>query len=76
MLKPKMRQTHHDNEGSKIIMYRITLYVLGISCLENFYSIEREIKGFGGVISFKSSLPKGKLVIEFKPSQISSRQIV
>ena len=39
-------------------MYRITLYVLGISCLENFYSIEREIKGFGGVISFKSSLPK------------------
>ena len=71
-----MRQTHHDNEGSKIIMYRITLYVLGISCLEKFYSIEREIKGFGGVISFKSSLPKGKLVIEFKPSQISSRQII
>ena len=57
-------------------MYQITLYVLGISCLENFYSIEKEIKGFGGVISFKSSLPKGKLVIEFKPSLISSMQII
>ena len=58
MLKPKMRQTHHDNEGSKIIMYRITLYVLGISCLEKFYSIEREIKGFGGVISFQEFIAK------------------
>ena len=27
-------------------MYRITLYVLGISCLEKFYSIEREVRGF------------------------------
>ena len=40
-------------------MYRITLYVLGISCLEKFYSIEKEIKGFGGVISLRVHCQKG-----------------
>lgn len=57
-------------------MYRITLYVLGICCFERLYSIEKEIRGFGGIISFKSSLPKGKLVIEFKPSLVSSMNII
>ncbi|WP_338473053.1 heavy-metal-associated domain-containing protein [Niallia sp. XMNu-256] len=58
------------------MMYQITLYVLEISCLKSFHSIEKEIKGLGGIISFKSSLPKGKLVIKFKPSLISSLQII
>jgi copper chaperone CopZ len=57
-------------------MYRITLYVPGICCFDRLHSIEKEIRGFAGIISFKSSMPKGKLVIEFKPSLVSSMKII
>ena len=57
-------------------MYQITLYVLGICCSERLSSIEKEIKEFAGILSFKSSLLKGKLVIEFKPSVVNSMKII
>ncbi|WP_428909975.1 hypothetical protein [Niallia sp. Krafla_26] len=57
-------------------MYQITLYVLGISCLENYQVVEKEIKGLCGIISCKGSLPKGKIVIEFKPGDVNAKEII
>ena len=57
-------------------MYQVTLYVLGISCLEKYDSIEKEIKGMGGILSFKGSLLKGKFIIEFKPGHVCAKEIV
>ena len=62
--------------GVILIMYQVTLYVLGICCFESLNSIEKEIKGLCGVTSFKSTMPKGKLVIEFKPSLVRSTKII
>jgi copper chaperone CopZ len=58
------------------LFYRITLYVLGICCVDSLSSIKKEIEGVVGVLSFKGSSPKGKLVIEFKPNSVSALDIV
>ncbi|PFO08384.1 hypothetical protein COJ85_03855 [Bacillus sp. AFS076308] len=57
-------------------MYQVTLYVLGICCINSIHSIEQELKALCGIISFKGSMPKGKIVIKYKPSLISSKEII
>ena len=57
-------------------MIHLTLYVLGISCVNSAQSIEKCIKSFCGIISVSSSLPKGKIVIKFKPSLVSTIEII
>ena len=57
-------------------MIQLTLYVLGISCVNSAQSIEKYIKSFCGIISVSSSLPKGKIVIKFKPSLVSTMEII
>lgn len=59
-----------------MLKYQVTLYILGISQIDNYYSIEKKITGLGGIISIKGSLPKGKIVIEFKPNFVSTKEIV
>ena len=56
-------------------MNQVTLYVPGICCLNMNHSIEQEIKSLKGIISYKGTLPKGKIVIEYTNSQVSSREI-
>ncbi len=60
----------------EIMLYRVTLYVLGICCLDSLSSIKKEVEGLVGVISFKGYSPKGKIVIEFKPNSLSTSDIV
>ena len=57
-------------------MYQVTLHVLGICCLDTLSLLEKGVKDLCGIISFKSSLPKGRIVIEFNPSLVSSMKIV
>lgn len=57
-------------------MYQVTLYILGVCCLDRIQFVEKELKGLCGIISFKGFMPKGKLVIEYKPSSISSKEII
>lgn len=57
-------------------MYEVTLYVLGACCLERIRLVENEIKGLYGILTYKSSWPKGKIVIDFKPNLISSLEII
>ncbi|WP_458415382.1 heavy-metal-associated domain-containing protein [Schinkia sp. CFF1] len=49
---------------------------MGISCLNCIPSIEKEIHDLNGIFSFKGMLPKGKIVIKFNPSVVSSENIV
>lgn len=58
------------------MFYRVTLYVLGICCIDSLSSIKKEVEELVGVISFKGSSLKGKLVIEFKPNSTSTSDIV
>ncbi|MGG7619066.1 hypothetical protein [Bacillus coreaensis] len=58
------------------MLYQVTLYVLGICCLDKLSSIQKEVEGLVGVISFKGYSPKGKIVIEFKPHSLSTSEIV
>jgi copper chaperone CopZ len=57
-------------------MNHLTLFVIGISCLNCVHKIEKEIKDLRGIFSFKGKLPKGKIVIEFNPSLVSTRNII
>lgn len=57
-------------------MNHLTMYVLGISCLNCIYKIEKEIQDLCGIFSFKGKLPKGKIIIEFNPSLVSTKNIV
>lgn len=57
-------------------MHQVTLYVMGICCFNRFHSIEEGVRALSGIISFKGSLPKGKIVIKFKPSLVSHMEII
>ncbi|NSL53203.1 heavy-metal-associated domain-containing protein [Calidifontibacillus erzurumensis] len=57
-------------------MKRLTMYVLGISCLKCIHLIEEELINLSGIFSFKGLLPKGKIVIEFNPSLVSVTKII
>jgi copper chaperone CopZ len=57
-------------------MNRVILYVLGVCCVEKIQSIEHSVKSLKGITSFKGSLPKGKLVVEFRPSQVQTAEII
>lgn len=54
----------------------VTLYIIGVCCFDRIHSVEKEIKGLYGIISFKGFFPKGKLMIEYKPSSVSSMEII
>ncbi|MEH7098057.1 heavy-metal-associated domain-containing protein [Neobacillus vireti] len=56
-------------------MNQVTLYVPGICCMNVNHSIEQEIKALNGIISYKGTLPKGKIVIEYTHRLISSQEI-
>jgi copper chaperone CopZ len=57
-------------------MYQVTLYVLGICCPEKVNTIENGIRKLGGILTFKSSLLKGRIVVDFKPNYTSANQII
>jgi copper chaperone CopZ len=56
-------------------MNQVILYVPGICCMNMNQSIEHEIKAKKGIISYKGTLPKGKIVIEYTHSLVSSKEI-
>jgi copper chaperone CopZ len=57
-------------------MYQVTLYVLGICCQEKVMSVESVIRDLGGILTIKCSLLKGRMVIDFKPNDVSANQII
>jgi len=65
-----------SKEWSGIVMYQLTLYVLGICCLETLKKMEKEIRCLHGISSFKAFIPKGKVEIEYRPSLICSKEII
>jgi len=56
-------------------MNQVTLYVPGICCMNMNHSIEQEIKALKGIISYKGTLPKGKIIIEYTQSLVNSKEI-
>lgn len=57
-------------------MYQLTLYVLGICCIETLKQIEKEIRCLHGISTFKVSVTKGRIEIEYGPSLICSKEII
>ncbi|MGJ7911345.1 cation transporter [Neobacillus sp. LXY-1] len=57
-------------------MDQVTVYVMGICCLNSIQTIEQKITSMRGIISFKGLLPKGKIVIKFKPSLVNHMKII
>lgn len=57
-------------------MYKAILYVPGICCVDSFQIIEEVLNSIAGINSVKGTLPKGKIVVEFQPSNISTKDLV
>ncbi|WP_077211969.1 heavy-metal-associated domain-containing protein [Bacillus dakarensis] len=57
-------------------MYKAILYVPGICCVESFQVIEELLKSLTGINSVRGTLPKGKIVVEFQPSNVSTMDLV
>ncbi|WP_394236499.1 hypothetical protein [Niallia oryzisoli] len=57
-------------------MTQLTLYVHGITYIDRLRSIEQCIKNLSGIVSVKGTLPKGKIIVKFQQSFVSSMEII